>query len=100
MCKLTKCTLNTTAGIFTKRLSDHQPYFICLNTANPKIATPKCIHVNSLNPVAISNFVNGIKLSNINKLNKCTDADPNETYDIIHSDIELNKKYSLTRKNG
>ena len=65
MCKLTKCTLNTTAGIFTKRLSDHQPYFIFLNTANPKIATPKYIHVNSLNPVAISNFVNGIKLSNI-----------------------------------
>ena len=67
MCKLTKCTLNTTAGIFTKRLSDHQPYFIFLNTANPKIATPKYIHVNSLNPVAISNFVNGIKLSNIYK---------------------------------
>ena len=43
MCKLTTCTLNTTAGIFTKRLSDHQPYFIFLNTANPKIATPKYI---------------------------------------------------------
>ena len=41
--------------------------------------------------MAIYNFVNGIKLSNIyNKLNKCTDADPNETYDIIHSEIELN----------
>ena len=99
MCKLTKCTLNTTAGIFTKRLSDHQPYFLFLNTANPKIATPKYIHVNSLNPVAISNFVNGIKLSNIyNKLNKCTDADPNETYDIIHSEIELNKNIHLPEK--
>ena len=58
MCMLTKCTLNTTAGIFTKRIyiSDHQSYFIFLNTANPKIATPKYIHVNSLNPVAISIF--------------------------------------------
>ena len=61
MCKLTKCTLNTTAGIFTKRISDHQSYFIFLNTANPKIATPKYIHVNSLNPAAISIFLNGIE---------------------------------------
>ena len=96
MCKLTQCTPNTTAGIFTKHLTDHQPYFIFINTANPKIATPKYIDVNSLNPVAISNFVNGIKLSNIyNKLNKCTDADPNETYDIIHYDIELNTNIHL-----
>ena len=65
--------------VFTKRLSDHQPYlFYFINTANPKLATTKYVHVNSLNPVAISNFVNGIKLSNIyNKLNKCTEADPN-----------------------
>ena len=84
-----------------KAWSDHQPYLIFLNKANPKIATPKYIHQNSLNPVAISNCVNGVKLSNIyNKLNKCTDADPNETNDIIHSEIELNKKYSLARKNG
>ena len=77
----------------------HQPYFIFINTANPKIATPKYIHVNSLNPVAISNFVKGIKLSNIyNKLNKCTDADPNETYDIINSEIELNKNIHLPEK--
>ena len=49
--------------------------------------------------MAISNFVNGIKLSNIyNKLNKCTDADPNETYDIIHSEIELNKNIHLPEK--
>ena len=52
--------------------------FYFINTANPKLATTKYVHVNSLNPVAISNFVNGIKLSNIyNKLNKCTEADPN-----------------------
>ena len=69
---------------------------LCIIT---QIATPKYIHVNYLNPVAISNFVNGIKLSNIyNKLNKCTDADPNETYDIIHSEIELNKKIHLPEK--
>ena len=75
-------------GIFTKRISDHQPNFIFLNIATPKIVTPKYIHVNSLNPVAIFNFVNGINLSNIyNKLNKCTDADPNETYDIINYEI-------------
>ena len=42
-----------------------------------------------------------LKLSNIyNKVNKCTNANPNETYDIIHSEIELNKKDSLARKNG
>ena len=91
MCEVTKCTLNTTAGIFTKRLSDHQPYLIFINRANTTIATPIYIHVNYLNPVAISNFVNGIKLSSIyNNLNKCTNADPNETYDIIHSEILLN----------
>ena len=29
---------------------------------------------------------------------QCTDADPNETYDIIHSEIELNKNIHLPEK--
>ncbi len=42
-CKLTEATLDTTARVLTKKLSDHQPYFIILN--NVKIRDHPPIYV-------------------------------------------------------
>ncbi len=55
-CKLNDTTLNPTAGILIKTFSDHQPYFICLNTVHTRYCPIKYIKIKQQNQ------------SNINKL--------------------------------
>ena len=44
-CKVYQTTKNTTAGILLNKLSDHQPYFVLLDTAVTKIPNPNLIKI-------------------------------------------------------
>ena len=44
-CKLSKSTIYTIPGILINTFSDHQPYFICLNTISYEAPPPKYIRV-------------------------------------------------------
>ena len=54
-CNLTKRILQSTAGILIKTFSDHQPYFMFVNTALKEVHTTNFIQVNVQNKEAILN---------------------------------------------
>ncbi len=43
LCKLSEITLDTTSGVLTKQISDHQPYFVILNNIALKNRQPKFV---------------------------------------------------------
>ena len=56
-CKLSKSTIYTIPGILINTFSDHQPYFICLNTISYEAPPPKYIKVTTQSYEAISNIL-------------------------------------------
>ena len=52
-CNLTTRILQSTAGILIKKFSDHQPYFMFVNTTLKKDHTTKYIQVNVQNKEAM-----------------------------------------------
>ncbi len=63
LCKLTKNTLDTTSSVLIKRFSDHQPYFISLNTLLTKDSTPVYVKITKQDNQAIQIFYNEILTS-------------------------------------
>ncbi len=55
-CKLTEKTLDTTSGILTLKVSDHQPYFIFINNINPEETQLKYIKINLQTKAALQSF--------------------------------------------
>ena len=104
LCKLSPKTCKATAGIFINQISDHLPYFICLDHFTFYKPIPKYITMRKLNTLSLNNFKVEIANSNIlNKLDKNIDTDPNFNYDILskclHSSMEkhlptVTKKYN------
>ena len=64
-CKLTNITIESVAGILTKKFSDHQPYFILLNAIIEKPHMPKYIKIRVQSEYAFNNFKKGVQSSNI-----------------------------------
>ena len=88
-----------TAGILTKRFSDHQPYFMITHNTVKLQSPPKYVKVNTLNADAMIKVMNEIKLGNIyEKLNKNPNADPNYNYDIIYEEITRAKTKHMLSK--
>ena len=86
-------------AILINKFSDHQPYFICLNTISYEGPPPKYIKVTTQSYEAISNFANEIINSDIlERLNKTSNADPNTNYNILHDSIERAKEAHLPDK--
>ena len=70
------------------KLSDHQPYFVLLDTALTKIPNPTFIKTHLQNDETINKFINEISNAELyNKLDKIHTADPNVSYNIIHDEI-------------
>ena len=68
-----------------KKLSDHQPYFICLYTINHHNPTPRKIIIKSQPDP--SYVINDIEQSDVyGKLNGSPFADPNSNYNILESE--------------
>ena len=86
LCKITKHSSSSIAGILLTSLSDHFPYFISLAYSKSGKRTDKYIEVKQTSHVSINNFKNEIANSDIySKMNKDIDSDPNIYYDIIHN---------------
>ena len=88
-CKLSKYTLESTAGILTKRFSDHQPYFMLLNITQVTTESHlKFIKLKIVSEQAMINVKHEIRSDVLyNKLDKSLTADTNITYEIIHDEI-------------
>ncbi len=91
-CKLTEKSLDTSSGILTLKLSDHQPYFTFINNINLQETQLKYIKVNLQTKGVLQRFENEIKQINlINKIDRDPMADPNVNYNIIHDIINAAK---------
>ena len=77
-CKLSQSMLESTAGILIKKLSDHQPHLMLINTSLKTEQPPKFVKINLLNDDAMHKVKNEIKsYVTYNKLNKNRNADTN-----------------------
>ena len=99
LCKITKHSSNSIAGILLTSLSDHFPYFISLAYSKSGKRTDKYIEVKQTSHVSINNFKSEIANSDIySKMNKDIDSDPNINYDIIHNILKSATKQHLAPK--
>ena len=98
-CKLSKYTLESTAGILTKQFSDHQPYFMLLNITQVTESHPKFIKIKIVSEQAMTNVKYEIRSDVLyDKLNKSLNADTNINYEIIHDEIARAKNKCMPSK--
>ena len=96
LCKITKQSSHSIAGILLTSLSDHFPYFISLAYSKSGKHIDKYIEVKQTSHVSINNFKNDISDSDIySKINKDIDSDPNNNYDIFHNILKSATKQHL-----
>ena len=90
-CKLSKYTLESTAGMLTKQFSDHQPYFMFLNVTQVTESHPKFIKkIKIVSEQAMTNVKYEIRSDVLyNKLNKSLNADTNINYEKVISMTKL-----------
>ena len=98
-CRLRKLILENTAGILTKRFSDHQPYFMIMHNTEKLHSPPKYVKINTVHADAMITVMNEIKVDNIyDKLNKNPTADPNCNYDLIYKESTRAKTIHMPNK--
>ena len=98
-CNLTKRILQSTAGILIKKFSDHQPYFMFVNTTLKEDHTTKFIQVNVQNKEAMLKVKNELHSCDIyTKLDTNPNTDPNYNYNIIIDEINQAKNKYMTSK--
>ena len=99
LCKITKQSSHSIAGILLTSLSDHFPYFISLAYSKSSKCTDKYIEVKQTSHVSINTFKNKIADSDIySKINKEIDSDPNINYHITHNILKSATKQHLATK--
>ena len=83
-CRISDFTLQSTSGILTKKFSDHQPYFMCLNTILSNKQNPKFIKCKINSQESVKKVVQELELMNItDKLNLDKNCDPNTNYNLL-----------------
>ena len=100
-CKLSKYTLESTAGILTKQCSHHQPYFMLLNITQVTEYHPKFIKIKIVSEQAMTTFNVKYEIRSdvlYNKLNKSLNADTSINYEIIHDEIARAKNKCMPSK--
>ena len=98
-CTLTKHTLDSTVGILIKKFSDHQPYFLILDTALKKEQSSKFVHINIQNEAAMLKVKHYFTSCEIcKKLDVSPNADTNINYNIILDEIDRAKNKFMPSK--
>ena len=99
ICKLSPAILDSSAAIFTNKISDHQLYILAVPNLSSMNKTPKYTKMLST-ANSIPNFVADICKANIlTKLNPEIFANPNENYNTLEKLIVLNiNKHFPTRR--
>ena len=84
-CKLSNKTMDTFSGILFTGVSDHLPYFVCLNNILKQTdPNPKFVKCRINKPEAIKNLTEDLIRSNIyDSLDKELEQDPNKNYDVL-----------------
>ena len=79
------CTsITNPAGIIVTQISDHLPYFVCINNMKVKKTVPKYIYIKQSSDRSINTFKAEVKHASIyDKLDSRTDANPSSNYDIL-----------------
>ena len=97
-CNLTKYILESTAGILVKQFSDHQPYFIIMDTMKKQHPT-KFIEINIQNKKAMLKVKEDLISTKIyKKLDISQTADTNRNYNINLDEINQAKnKYMMSK---
>ena len=91
--------MQSIAGIFINKLSDHQPYFMIIDTALKKRHPPKFIRIDVQTMEAMIKVKNELSESNLyNKLDPSMVADVNLNYNIINCEINKAKNKYMTSK--
>ena len=88
-CRLSSRSVKTTSGIIADPLSDHFPYFMCVDmvTMNP-VKSLKKINKYVNHPSAMANMLSEMTTRDItNEFKKELTSDPNHNYDILHNHI-------------
>ena len=96
LCKLSHNFSKTTTGILNHKLSDHQPYFICMDYLNLITHSSKYITITKSTNESIEKFNDYLSKENIvSKLNPSSDA--NQNYETIATTLEsgLNKFFPV-----
>ena len=87
-CKYSPAIMNSTTGILTNNISDHQPYILNIHNLTTKVNVKKYVKLNPQNSNSLINFKTEIQKANIyNTLNKDEGYDPNENYGIMQEII-------------
>ena len=90
-CKLSTATLNSSSGVSLHKLSDHLPYFICLDLIKKCKPVSKYIKICKKKKTAANDMLNDLIASDItSKLNSSIDADPNMNYAIMDHAVNTN----------
>ena len=89
----------TKSGIFLKKLSDHQPYFLLIDIRLIKERTPKFIQINNQTEKAMDAVKNELITCNLyNKLDTNLLADVNANYEILQDAIRTAKDKHMPTK--
>ena len=88
--KLSFQTVKTTSGIILDELSDHYPYFSCLdNLSNKQTKPPRRVKQKINCTKAMENMQKDMLDTNIvNKFNSDLLKDPNQNYNILHEHLK------------
>ena len=99
ICKFSPAIMNSTTGILTNNISDHQPYLINIHNLTTAQNTPTFVRINTQHYNSMNNFKMNIGNANIlNKLNHQALLNPNDNYEILNNIIKYNiKKHFPTR---
>ena len=80
--------MNSTTGILTNNISDHQPYILNIHNLTTKVNIHNIVTLNAQNTNSLINFKTGIQKANIySTLNKDGGYDPKENYGIMQEII-------------
>ena len=89
ICKFSPAIMNSTTGILTNNISDHQLYLINIHNLTTKQTTPTFIQVNTQNYNSMNNFK--MNIGNVNILNQLNhQALLNPNYEILNNIIKYN----------
>lgn len=99
--KLSPNSLNNTSGIFYSDISDHFPYFTCLNNVMKTSQTSKSKYIKlcTNSHEAYSEFLKELTTINLTSLiDQSPLANPNENYDVIHEQLSILKNKHMPYK--
>ena len=88
-CKMSKATLEAIAGIMTLKCSDHQPYFIFIDTQQPKAPAAKFITINDQSEHAAAKFKIAVQnLQLFDQLDHNPNGNPRSNYETLITNIQ------------